>query len=386
MTSSTNRFVVRLLALMGLVLLASTGLASQPGAAASEEQRLQEAREKLETVRDQIDAASEEREEREAALAQAEARVADVLEAVRTAEMAVRRQQQRVHDARQRYQRLQTQARQHRQAMAQRAAELYRQGTGVPMTAVLASESVDEAMNRSAYIEFVQRADRAGFQEVEADQVQLDAQQEVLQQEEAVLQQRLAQQEEILAQARQLRDERALQLAGIEEKLNELKSHERHLESESRELAAMARRASEQHAASQPAQPAGGSSQPSGGSGWQWPSGGTMTSGYGMRWGRMHEGVDVAAGHGSPVVAARSGTVSHAGRMGGYGNMVLIAHGGGITTGYAHLSSVAVSPGQSVGAGQRIGGMGCTGSCTGTHVHFEVRVNGAPRNPLGYLP
>jgi murein DD-endopeptidase MepM/ murein hydrolase activator NlpD len=385
--SSTSglRLGWRLVALAALVLIASTGVgASSSSAAPADERRLQQARAKLDAVRDKIESTRDKRQEREAALAQAEARVAEVLEAVRAAQTAVRRQQERVQQARQRYQRLQAQAESHQQAMARRAAELYRQGTQVPMSAVLASDSVDEAMNRSTYIEFVQRADRAGFEEVEADQARLDAQQEVLQQEEAVLERRLAQKEEILAQARELRDERALRLADVEKKLDELQAHERHLESESRQLAAMARRANEQHAH----HTGGGASQPSssGGAGWQWPARGAVTSTYGMRWGRMHAGIDVAAAHGAAVVAARAGTVSDAGRVGGYGNMVLIAHGGGVTTAYAHLSSITVSPGQSVGAGQRLGGMGCTGSCTGTHVHFEVRVNGAPRNPQSYLP
>jgi murein DD-endopeptidase MepM/ murein hydrolase activator NlpD len=111
-----------------------------------------------------------------------------------------------------------------------------------------------------------------------------------------------------------------------------------------------------------------------------------VTSEYGRRWGRMHEGIDIGGPTGSPIYAARAGTVSSAGRMGGYGLLTLIDHGGGIVTAYAHQSAVSVSPGQSVSAGQRIGSIGCTGSCTGPHLHFEVRVNGSARNPRGYLP
>jgi murein DD-endopeptidase MepM/ murein hydrolase activator NlpD len=71
--------------------------------------------------------------------------------------------------------------------------------------------------------------------------------------------------------------------------------------------------------------------------------------------------------------------------MGGYGNLVLVSHGDGIVTAYAHMSALSVSAGASVSAGQRLGSVGCTGSCTGPHLHFEVRVNGAPRNPRNYL-
>lgn len=359
----------------------------------AEERRLGQAREQLETVREEIDALADDHEEQRESLADAEERVAQVVEAVRTAQRAVQRQEESVRNAEERYEGLQSQATTRRQVMANRAAELYRQGTGVPMSAVLASDSVDDALVRSSYLELVQRADRAGFERIESDQVALEAQREVLESEKATLKERLDEQEEILAEARELRDEQALQVAGLEEELDELQSQERHLESESRELAAMARRASQQAAApqapEQARQASGGRSTPagdSGSSGWQWPASGPVTSEYGTRWGRMHEGIDVGGSTGAPVVAARPGTVSRAGRMGGYGNMVMVNHGGGVVTAYAHLSSIAVSAGQSVGGGQQVGGMGCTGSCTGTHVHFEVRVNGAPRNPRGYLP
>jgi hypothetical protein len=119
--------------------------------------------------------------------------------------------------------------------------------------------------------------------------------------------------------------------------------------------------------------------------GWTWPARGPVTSEYGRRWGRMHEGIDIGAPTGAPVVAARPGRVSFVGTMGGYGNLVLVDHGGGIVTAYAHLSAFAVSNGAQVGAGQRLGSIGCTGSCTGPHLHFEVRVNGSARNPRNYL-
>jgi murein DD-endopeptidase MepM/ murein hydrolase activator NlpD len=121
-------------------------------------------------------------------------------------------------------------------------------------------------------------------------------------------------------------------------------------------------------------------------SGFVWPVSGPVVSPFGMRWGRMHEGIDIGGGTGAPVVAARAGTVSFAGRMGGYGNLILVDHGGGVTSAYAHLSAFSAGAGQQVGQGQRIGSIGCTGSCTGPHLHFEVRVRGAAQNPRGYLP
>jgi murein DD-endopeptidase MepM/ murein hydrolase activator NlpD len=119
-------------------------------------------------------------------------------------------------------------------------------------------------------------------------------------------------------------------------------------------------------------------------SGLIWPVSGPVVSGYGMRWGRMHTGIDIAVGYGTPIHAAASGIVIFAGWMGGYGNFVIVDHGGGLSTAYAHQSSIAVGGG-AVSQGQVLGYVGCTGHCYGPHLHFEVRINGSPVDPLGYL-
>jgi murein DD-endopeptidase MepM/ murein hydrolase activator NlpD len=119
-----------------------------------------------------------------------------------------------------------------------------------------------------------------------------------------------------------------------------------------------------------------------------WPVEGTLTSGFGYRWGRMHEGIDVAAAEGTPIRAAASGTVilmQSEYESGGYGNYTCIDHGGGLSTCYAHQSSFATSSGASVSQGDLIGYVGNTGHSYGAHLHFEVRVNGAATDPLGYL-
>jgi murein DD-endopeptidase MepM/ murein hydrolase activator NlpD len=119
-----------------------------------------------------------------------------------------------------------------------------------------------------------------------------------------------------------------------------------------------------------------------------WPVNGSISSGFGMRWGRLHAGVDIPAATGTPIRAAAAGTVAFTqpeSSSGGYGNYTCVSHGGSISTCYAHQSSFAVSGGQSVSQGQVIGSTGCTGHCLGPHLHFEVRVNGSPVDPLGYL-
>ncbi len=151
------------------------------------------------------------------------------------------------------------------------------------------------------------------------------------------------------------------------------------LERQSAALAAQIRSAQ-----GQAVYPSGGDSTPSA-AGMIWPVSGPVTSGFGWRWGRMHEGIDIGAPGGAPIQASASGTVIFAGWMGGYGNLVVLDHGGGLATAYAHQPSIVMGGGQSVSQGQVIGYVGCTGHCFGDHLHFEVRVNGSPVDPLGYL-
>jgi len=123
-----------------------------------------------------------------------------------------------------------------------------------------------------------------------------------------------------------------------------------------------------------------------------WPVNGPVTSGFGWRihpvfhTRRFHSGIDISSPYGTPIRAAASGKVIFAGSQTGYGNYVIVYHGGKIATLYAHMSSIGVSNGASVVQGGAIGRVGCTGYCTGPHVHFEVRVNGNPVDPMGWLP
>ncbi|MGI9110783.1 MAG: peptidoglycan DD-metalloendopeptidase family protein, partial [Gaiellaceae bacterium] len=120
-------------------------------------------------------------------------------------------------------------------------------------------------------------------------------------------------------------------------------------------------------------------------SGYIWPAHGVLTSSFGWRWGRMHEGIDIAVGSGTPVVSSAAGTVIVAGWLGGYGNLVVVDHGNGVSTAYGHNTGVAVGVGQAVAQGQLIAYSGNTGHSTGPHIHFEVRINGSAVDPLGYL-
>lgn len=117
-----------------------------------------------------------------------------------------------------------------------------------------------------------------------------------------------------------------------------------------------------------------------------WPAAGEISSGFGYRWGRMHAGIDVAADTGTPVVAAKAGYIVYAGWWGGYGYTVMIEHGQGYSTLYAHLSDYVAAKGDYVAAGKLIGYVGNTGYSTGPHLHFEIRHHGEPINPFMLLP
>jgi murein DD-endopeptidase MepM/ murein hydrolase activator NlpD len=119
--------------------------------------------------------------------------------------------------------------------------------------------------------------------------------------------------------------------------------------------------------------------------GFIWPVNGAVVSGFGMRWGRLHEGIDITAPTGAPIWAAAAGTVIHAGWLGGYGNLVVVDHGNGLATAYAHASVILVALGQEVAQGETLSLVGSTGDSSGPHLHFEVRVNGIAVDPLLYL-
>jgi murein DD-endopeptidase MepM/ murein hydrolase activator NlpD len=173
------------------------------------------------------------------------------------------------------------------------------------------------------------------------------------------------------------RREKSATLASIQEDRESVLDEIDALEQQSAELAARIRAA--QRASAPVIVP------PSGNGLLAWPVSGPVTSGFGPRWGQMHEGIDIAVALGTPVRAAAAGTVIYTGWLGGYGNLVVVDHGGGLSTAYAHNSSIAASVGQTVAAGQVISYSGSTGHSSGPHVHFEVRVNGSAVDPLGYL-
>ena len=374
---------------MLVVLLAALPLPPAAGQT-SEEARLGEAEAQLEAVRAEIDRAEDERESTATALASAERRLAEVEEAVDAAEQAVQRQQRAVTQAGAVLEDLERDERERQRSLVTQLVEDYKRPPS-GLEAVLSPGSLDGFLRRIRYLDAMGRDDQAAIEQARADQVRVDAQRDLLRLEREALDRVVARKRDLLAEAEELRSTRALRLAAAEDELNNLEERERLLAADRQQLAAAIKRASRTETASR-ATAAGREEnatapapQPVGG-GWVWPTSGPVTSEFGPRWGRMHEGIDIGAPTGAAIYAAASGQVTFAGWMGGYGRLTLIDHGGGRVTASAHQSSIGVAVGQGVTAGQVIGAVGATGNVTGPHLHFETRVNGSAQNPRNYLP
>jgi murein DD-endopeptidase MepM/ murein hydrolase activator NlpD len=284
-----------------------------------------------------------------------------------------------------------------------RAVATYMAGPTAAVDSLLSAQSFSELIERATYyqsaldadarligqIEILQAETEHKRDLVEATRAQISADKAVLERDRA----------EVAASRRERADVLKAQRAVIAEKrafLAEVRSHQAKLQAIEDQLQ---RESAEIHSllAQQAAAAAGAPLSPSGtiappGSGQLlFPANGPITSGFGYRvhpiFGstRMHTGIDISAPYGAPVWAADSGTVAFVGTMSGYGNTVVVDHGGGLATTYNHLSTFFVGGGQRVERGSEIAAVGCTGYCTGPHLHFEVRVNGTPVDPLPYL-
>ncbi len=181
--------------------------------------------------------------------------------------------------------------------------------------------------------------------------------------------------EELRSDIVSLRAEQALAREVLQERLEEHRREIDALADEERQLLDMIRRIEIEmaRAAQQPP------------SSLVWPASGWVSSEFGPRWGRNHNGIDIAAPTGTPVVASARGTVTHAGPMGSFGLLVVVSHGGKVITLYAHLSSIDVARGQEVAVGRRVGAVGSTGRSTGPHLHFELRRDGVAEDPRTLL-
>lgn len=280
------------------------------------------------------------------------------------------------------------------EAFKQRAIAAYMAGPTAYVDTILTSESISEMVDRQTYYESALNSDSELLAEIEKLRADTEVRRElVLEKQEEIVAAKHALEEKRVRVAR-IREERAAVLATRQQVLNDKQSVLANVkDKKSRAEAMLAQLERDENSiravlAAQAAGSSGGAVRSVGR--FVWPAGGPLTSGYGMRthpiFGdvRMHTGIDIGAPYGSAVYAADSGRVLFVGAMSGYGNVVVVDHGG-IATTYNHLSSFGVSTGQSVSRGQTIAAVGCTGYCTGPHLHFEVRIGGSPVDPMPYF-
>lgn len=268
-----------------------------------------------------------------------------------------------------------------------RAKRMVEKGSVTYLEVLLNSKSFSDLLQRFAVVKQIVKYDSKRLDELRAIEEQIAALKKELEEEKAVL---VSLRQDETDQKKALEAKRAQSQAIIDSLQSDKNALTKALEQQ--EAAEAAARAEIKRLAEQQAR-SGSASVPSNFSGSMIrPTSGPVTSPYYMRVHpvtgklRQHTGMDYGSPYGANIVAAASGTVLVAGyNSGGYGNYVVINHGGGITTLYAHASSLCVSAGQSVSQGQVIAKVGSTGMSTGPHLHFEVLVNGAHTNPANYV-
>jgi murein DD-endopeptidase MepM/ murein hydrolase activator NlpD len=281
----------------------------------------------------------------------------------------------------------------HGDALNRRLVDIYENGDLGYAAVLLSAQTFTQFVERwedlrllIAANETAIRARRAAEEHVAAIEAALERTRMELDQEEQ-------QQEEARSQLNALADERRNLVAVADEQRRHVASEVAEMEdlsaAEEAQLEQLIRERAAELEAERRAE--GIANAPEGGGLFSWPVVGTITSPFGWRSNpfggapEFHQGLDIAAPSGTTVTAAASGTVIMAQWYGGYGNYVLIDHGGGYSTGYGHLSAIYVSMGQKVGRGQAIGAVGSTGESTGPHLHFEVRLDGKPIDPAPRL-
>jgi len=297
----------------------------------------------------------------------------------------------RLEAARDRLERLRSELATARRVLAARLVEIYKADTPDALTVVLEADGFGDLLERAEFLERISDQDREITDEVrelrDLAREQAARLAELERREQAAAERILRERDQIATAQTQLVSSRDQLASARSDKRGALAQvHDSRVRLEG-DLAALEREQARVQAALRNAASPGGAPGPiQRGSGQLiWPVNGLVVSPFGMRWGRLHAGIDIAVGSGTPIRAADSGRVVLMGWVGGYGNYTCVQHTGSLSTCYAHQSSFATSNGASVSQGQVIGYVGCTGHCFGDHLHFETRLNGSPVDPMGYL-
>jgi murein DD-endopeptidase MepM/ murein hydrolase activator NlpD len=296
--------------------------------------------------------------------------------------------------ARDRLERLRAELEVSRDALAERLVELYKADEPDVLTVVLEADGFADLLERTEFLERISEQDRRIVDRVrtlrDAAEEQADRLEELEARAQKVAEEILGRRNDIAeargelvsatTDLRAVRNDRAAALADVKASRVKLEGDLRALEA-----ANAAAQNALQGAGERAFSPGAGGPIRQGSGALIWPVNGPVVSPFGMRWGRLHAGIDIAVPSGTPIRAADSGRVVLAAYTSGYGNYTCVQHNSSLSTCYAHQSSYATSNGAAVSQGQVIGYVGCTGHCFGDHLHFETRINGSPVDPMGYL-
>ena len=274
-----------------------------------------------------------------------------------------------------------------RTKVSEAAVRAYVHPGGDTLLEIVRSKDLGEASRRQALLAHVVSSDRDIVDQMRAVRQDEQMERENLAEAASVAADRKKAAAEKLSGLEKARNDQVKLKNALDARIEQVTSEVAALSREEATLSALIR-ARQAPVESSSSAPAAANAAPArvGGSGVAWPTNGSVTSGFGYRWGSLHAGIDIANGTGTPIRAAKAGTIILAGWNGGYGNCIVIDHGGGFSTLYGHMSRLRASDGQRVGQGDLIGDMGSTGNSTGSHLHFETRVNGSPQDPTRYLP
>lgn len=386
-------------AMVVVALSAAAVVAATPESARAqqgEQQQLSDARARLVAVGEQLRAAQLQEQDADRDLEAADAALDEIERVLNEVAASVERQRASVRDAERRLGEVESDAARLQDAFADRIARLYMQGPELTIELLLSSGDADEAIARTVLLERLTEGDQVDLERLEAARIAVAVERERLAEEQRQLEDQLAEQVLVREEAETLRSSRALAVADAQARTKRLAGQEDDLEAEEERLEALVRaqlkeeqrRQRVEEERRETAAPTSPTSSSSGGAvssgGYAWPMCAPVTSEYGPRWGRVHRGIDQGASSGTAIGAAKAGRVIFAGWQGGYGNLILVDHGGAVSA-YAHQSRFAVGQGASVSRGQTIGYVGSTGNSTGPHLHLEIRVNGSAVNPRQYL-
>jgi murein DD-endopeptidase MepM/ murein hydrolase activator NlpD len=363
----------------GLLILVAlcTLLGPAVGSNAGQKDELNDKRSRLEDVQQQLESdeakASTIRETVDAlnrSLTRLQIEINELNQDVAIAESEVRAAQARIEETQAEIDKIEA-------AATEQAVSLYKAGATDTIDVLLNSESLTELDERIEMLGVAAQENTGALVKFGRLQVKIRGQHEELFEEKEALEAVLDNRSAMQSTQSEKRADLTTALAELNVRISSHKDREDHLASEIDNI-----RQQILEAQAKASVTALGTSN----RGFIWPLNGGVTSPYGPRWGRMHTGIDIDGYSGQPIVAAKEGQVIMAGVYSGYGNAVIIDHGGGYSTLYAHLSGFNTSSGSSIGQGDVLGYVGCTGNCYGDHLHFEVRVNGSPADPMPYLP